>query len=119
METGIFIGWGKPVAGHGREALDLFSDLVQFFTAKREAGVITSFEPFFYRTADFGQEAGFWIIRGPVEGIQALTRDEEFNVFVSKAVVLLEHVKTALLRSGEEVTQHIDRLGKLYAELAV
>lgn len=119
METAIFIGWGKPVAGHEREALVLFSDLVQFFTGKREAGVITSFEPFFYRTADFGHEAGFWIIRGPVEGIQTLSYDEEYNVLLSKAVVLVEHVKTAYLRAGEEFSQHMDRLGKLYAELTV
>ncbi|HZD75107.1 MAG TPA: hypothetical protein VE776_14670 [Actinomycetota bacterium] len=118
METGIFIGWGKPVAGHGREALTLFSDLVEFFTKKREAGVITSFEPFFYRTADFGQEAGFFVIRGPAEGIETLNRDEEYIVLLSKAIMLVEHIKTAFLWSGEGVTQHIDRLGKLYAELA-
>lgn len=118
-EAGVYLRFAKPAPGRERETLALFAETVEYLTAKRTEGLITWFEPFMFDTADYEEEAGFFVIRGPAEGILRMVGEERWMNMVSKAVVLCSHVKVATLRVGDAVTEQMERLGKVYAELGV
>ena len=118
-ETGVYLRFGKPVSGKERESLALYAEALQYFREKQEQRAITTFEVFTFRTADYEEEAGFWVIRGEPEKISALIRDERWTALMSKAIVILGHFKVEMLRVGEEITEQMEQLAKVYAELGV
>jgi hypothetical protein len=119
MEGGLYFRWGKPVRGYEREALALFTEAMQYWNEKLDAGVITWFEPFIFETADFEEEAGFWVIKGPEERIAMLWHEPQFLTINSKAGVYLQHFTVGTLRVGEGLTEFMEHLGKVYAEIGV
>lgn len=119
MEGGLYLRWGKPVRGFEREALALYAEAMEYWNNKLEAGVITWFEPFFFETADFEEEAGFWVIKGPEEKIVPLWHEPQFLTINSKAAIYLQHYTVRMLRVGDALPAFIEHLGKVYAEIGV
>ncbi len=119
MESGLLYRYGKPVAGHEREAIALFAEVLEFWMEKRERGEITFFEPFIVETSDFDEDAGFWVIKGPEEKIAAFRHEDRYQKILMKASIFLAHLTVATLRVGDAVNEQVDLLGKVYAEVGV
>jgi hypothetical protein len=119
MEAGVLLRFGKPIVGRERQSLALFAETISYLTELRDKGTITWFEPFMLEAADYEEEVGFVLIKGPAEKILALREDERWLNLISKALVLAQHVKVTTVRVGEAVTEQMDRVGKVYAELGI
>jgi hypothetical protein len=119
MEIGLLIRYGKLVPGREHQAIDLFNESMRYFQEKVSAGALTYFEPFFLGTSDLEEELGFFIVKGPAPEIFKLMEEEQYLVFMQKAMVLVEHLRTDLLSVGERIAQQVERALKVNAELGI
>jgi hypothetical protein len=119
METGLLVRWGQVIPGREEQALALFDESVAYYERLREAGKLTSYEPFMYNTSDFESETGFFILKGPVAEIFAIMDSDEYKNLVTKGTLLLHHLSINLLTVGDGVIGQVDRFNKARTELHV
>lgn len=119
MDTGLLIRWGRPIAGREEPAVQLFEDSTKFLTDLASKGKISYFEPFLYSTSDLEDELGFFVVKGPVTEIFTLIDSEPYKTLVTKANLLLHHVRIEMLVVGEQIALQIDRFAKVRVELQI
>lgn len=118
MDIGVFIRFGRIVPGREEPALDLFTEAVEFFGEKLSEGSITFFEPYMFRTADYEAETGFFLFKGPEEKIYSLMEQEDYLRLITKANLVVEHLRVDLLTVGDRIQSQMERFGKVRAEMA-
>lgn len=119
MDTGLMIRWGPVQAGREDQALALFNDTVNYFASLMESGKISGFEPYMFTVTDFEEEAGFFIVKGSFADIFALMDSDEYKSMVTKANLLLHHVKISMVNFGDGVAAQLDQFNKARAELHI
>jgi hypothetical protein len=119
MDVGLLFRYGKVVPGREEKAIELFNEVVEFFGEKKDKGVITYFEPFFFFTSDTQEETGFFVVKGPVTEIFKLIEEEAFKTLAYKAYYLVEHFQWDLLTVGEAVMEQIERSNKVRIDLGI
>ena len=88
-DAGLFIGWGQVVRGREKRALEVFNESVEYWGGLQGDGKIESFEVVLL-TPHGGDLAGFALLRGSVEQINALRVDEEFERRITRADQIVE-----------------------------
>jgi hypothetical protein len=111
-EAGLFIGWGAVMSGREKEALEGFGDAQDFWARMQQDGRIESFETVLLE-AHGGDLAGFILVRGTREQIDAARVDEEFRRQVVRAGMLLDRVGVVTAMLGEGIQQ----AASLYAQV--
>ena len=119
MEVGLLIRFGKLVPGREHQAIDLFQQTLSYFSEKRAREELSYFEPFFFLTSDLDEELGFFIVKGSMLELTAISNDETFKVLMMKAAALATHVQLDWLTVGEGIGEQVERSLKVYAELGV
>ncbi len=119
MDTGLLIRWGQILPGREDSAIALFDESVNYFLSLLENGKITSFEPFLFTMADLEEEQGFFLVKGPVPDIFALMDSDEYKTFMTKANLLLHHLRVNMVSVGDGVTQQLERYAKARADLHI
>lgn len=119
MEAGLLMRYGKLVPGREQAAFDLFNEAVTYFGEKIKKGVVTFFEPFFFKTGDLETETGFMVIKGPAPEIFKLIEEDKFRLLVQKAYYLVEHFRYDILTVGEGVALQLESSQKVRAELGL
>jgi hypothetical protein len=100
-EAGLFIGWGAVISGREKEALEAFGDDQAFWARMQEDGRIESFETVLLEPHG-GDLAGFILVRGTREQLNAARIDEDFRRRVVRGgmVVARLGVVTATVDEG-------------------
>jgi len=119
VEVGLLIRYGKLVPGREHHAVDLFQQTLSYFSEKRTREEISFFEPFFFLTSDLDEELGFFVVKGSMLEMTAITNDEAFKVLMMKASTLASHVQMDWLTVGQGIGEQVERSLKVYAELGV
>ncbi|HZD16807.1 MAG TPA: hypothetical protein VE669_01570 [Actinomycetota bacterium] len=119
MDIGVLMRFGRIVPGREEWAVDLFTEGVEFFGEKLSEGWITFFEPYMFRTADFEAETGFFLFKGPEDKIYTLLEDEAYLHLITKANLVVEHMKVDLLTVGDRIQAQMDRFAKVRVDLAI
>jgi hypothetical protein len=88
-DAGIFIGWGQVVRGREKRALQVFNESVEYWGGLQGDGKIESFE-IVLLTPHGGDLAGFALVRGSAEQMDALRRDKEFERRITRADQIVE-----------------------------
>jgi hypothetical protein len=115
-EAGLFIGWGVPVRGREKRALDLFNGTMQYYGRLQQDGKIERFDVAVL--APHGSDlAGFALMQGTEQQIDWLRRDEEFQQWVTRAQLIVEQfgVVDALVDQGlgQAISRYQNELGQL------
>ena len=115
-EAGLFIGWGVPVRGREKRALDLFNGTMQYYGRLQQDGQIERFDVAVL--APHGSDlAGFALMQGTEQQIDSLRRDEEFQQWVTRAQLIVEQfgVVDALVDQGlgQAISRYQNELGQL------
>jgi hypothetical protein len=113
------IRYGRLVPGREAAAMELFGETVTFFQERLGRAEISFFEPFFISTSDLDQEQGFFLIKGQAPAIFALMEDEAYLSIMTRASLLVEHLRQDLLRVGEGIQVMMQESAKAQAELKV
>ena len=88
-EAGLFIGWGQVVRGREERALEVFNRSVEYWGSLQGDGKIEDFEVVLL-TPHGGDLAGYAMLRGTPEQMDALRRDEEFERRNTEADLIVE-----------------------------
>jgi hypothetical protein len=88
-DAGLFIGWGQVVRGREERALDVFNETVAFYGQLQSDGRIESFDVALLDPHG-GELAGFAMLRGSEEQIDAVHRAEDFLREMAKASLIVD-----------------------------
>jgi hypothetical protein len=88
-DAGLFIGWGQVVRGREGRALDVFNETVAFYGQLQSDGRIEDFEVALLQPHG-GELAGYAMLRGSEEQIDAIPRDEDFQRLMQRADLIVE-----------------------------
>src|ERR671918_330642 len=100
-DAGLFIGWGQVVRGREDRALDVFNETVEFYGRLQSEGRIESFDLALLEPHG-GELAGYALLRGSDEQIDAVRHDEDFRRLMQRADLIVEGlgVVPALIGDG-------------------
>jgi hypothetical protein len=101
-DAGLFIGWGEVVRGREERALEVFNETIQFYGQLQGDGRIESFEPCLLEPHG-GDLAGFVLLRGTQEQMDAVRNDDEFQRNVIRANFIVDGLGVVPAAFGEEL----------------
>jgi hypothetical protein len=119
MDAGYLVKYGRLVPGREGKAFELFSDTLTFWQERMKDGAITYFEPFLYASGDSDTDLGFFLVKGPQDGIQRILETEEYRILLTKATYVVEHLTKEWLIVAEGVMDQVERSAKVATEFAV
>ena len=99
-DAGLFIGWGQVVRGREDRALDVFNETIELYGQMQSDGRIEDFEVCLLDPHG-GELAGFELIRGSEDQIDALRRSEDFERINTKASLIVDDLGIVDMLIGE------------------
>lgn len=119
MDIGLLIRWGQIIPGREDQALALFDESVAYYLGLLEQGKISSFEPCLFSMSDLEEEQGFFLVKAPVADMFALVDSDEYKGFMTKAQMLVHHLRSNMLTVGEGVAAQLELYRKARTELHI
>jgi hypothetical protein len=100
-EAGLFIGWGQVVRNREQRALEVFSESMEYYAGLEQEGKVESWEVVLLEPHG-GDLAGFVLLRGSTDQMNALRADEEFERRTTRADLIIDGlgIVGALLGEG-------------------
>lgn len=96
----LFIGWGPAVIGREQKAVQVFSEVVQYYTQLQQQGTIESFEPVALEPHG-GELQGFLLIRGEQEKLNQLRTNEDFMRLNNRGSLVVQNLGVVGALIGE------------------
>src|SRR5712692_4575162 len=87
----LFIGWGPAVRGREQKALQVFNEVLQYYTQLQQQGTIESFEPVALEPHG-GDLNGFLLIRGDQEKLNRLRTSQDFIRLNNRGSLVVENL---------------------------
>jgi hypothetical protein len=116
-EAGLFIGWGAPVRGRETVGLGVFNEAIQYWGTQQGAGAIESFEVVILEPHG-GDLAGFFLIRGSLDQLDALRRSDDYRTLITRATMIVEGVGAVGAFLGDGLGPAVERYGAAGTEFA-
>jgi len=90
-ESGFWVAWGLPTQGREKQALDLLTESSSYLERLVQNGQIERFDIAILRpqTTELG---GFCLIQGTQAQVDALRRDDDFQVWVNRVQLVADRV---------------------------
>jgi hypothetical protein len=115
-DAGLFIGFGTPVRGRERQAIQVFGEAMGYYGQLEQQGEIESVEAVFLEPHG-GDLGGFILLRGDAERLGRVRVSEEFERLSTRAALIVEGfgVVGAWLGDaiGEQMAIYEQQLGEL------
>ena len=105
-DAGLFIGWGQVVRGREGPAVDGFNEFVEFLGERQADERIESFEICFLEPHG-GDLAGFILLRGTTEQMDALDADDQFLHHMTRADLRVEKLGVVRAALGEGIARQM------------
>jgi hypothetical protein len=105
-DAALFVGWGQVVRGREDRALDVFNETIEFYGQLQADARIESFE-ICLLDPHGGELAGFGLLRGSEEQIDALRRSEDFQRLMAKASLIVDDLGVVDAAIGEGLGRQI------------
>jgi hypothetical protein len=105
-DAGLFIGWGQVVRGREGPAVDGFNEFVEFMGQVQGDGRIESSEICFLEPHG-GDLAGFILLRGSTEQMDAIRDDDEFLHHMTRADLHVENLGIVHAALGEGIARQM------------
>ena len=105
-EAGLFVGWGAPVRGREAKGLEVFNEGIEYWGRLQEAGRIESFEVVLLYPHG-GDLAGFALLRGSHDQLNAVGGDDEFLRLTARAGLIVEGLGVVRAALGDGLEKEI------------
>jgi hypothetical protein len=115
-DAGLFIGWGEVVRGREERALEIFNETIAYYGQLQVDGRIESFEPCLLEPHG-GDLAGFVLVRGSQEQMDAIRHDDEFERNLTRAGFIVDGLGVVSAVMGEELGRQMGIYQAQIAEL--
>jgi hypothetical protein len=106
-DAGLFIGWGEIVRGREERAVEVFNETVGYYGRLQEEGRIESFELAFLQPHG-GDLAGFGLLRGSEEQMDAIQHDDEFERLMTRANFIVDKLGIVPAALGEGIARQVN-----------
>ena len=116
-EAALFVGWGQTVRGREKRALDVFNDGVTYYGARVADGSIESFDPVLLDPHG-GDLQGFFLIKGPAQGLATMRASEEFQRLHIRAGMIVDDLGIIDARVDDAVLTQLGWFSDATGELA-
>lgn len=103
-EAGLFIGWGQVVRNREQRALEVFNESMEYYAGLEQGGQVESWEVVLLEPHG-GDLAGFVLLRGTVDQMNALRADEEFQRRTTRADLIIDGLGIVGAFLGEGLAQ--------------
>ena len=103
-EAGLFIGWGQVVRNREQRALEVFNESMEYYAGLEQDGKIESWEVVLLEPHG-GDLAGFVLLRGSTDQMNAVRSDEEFERRTTRADLIVERLGTVGALVGEGIAR--------------
>lgn len=90
-EAGLWVAWGVPTRGRERNALNLLIETEGYLSGLQDQGRIERFDRVVLKPQNI-ELGGFVLLQGSTEQIDALRRDHEFEVWLSRVQLVADQV---------------------------
>jgi hypothetical protein len=100
----IFIGFGVPFPGRERQSVQVFGEVMQFYTRLQQQGEIESFEPALLEPHG-GDLGGFILIRGERDKLDRLRASQEFQRLNTRGGAVVSNLGVVNAVIGEELNR--------------
>jgi hypothetical protein len=110
-DFGLFIGFGAPVRGRERQAIEGFNAVFEYNTRLQQEGQIESFETVLLEPHG-GELGGFILLRGTQDQLVRIRTSDEFQRHITRGLLTVENVGVV----GASLGGQLMSLMTLYAE---
>jgi len=90
-DSGIFVGFGVPVRGRERKAIQVFNETFEYYSKLQSDGEIESFEPVLLQPHG-GELGGFFLLRGDQDKLARLQASDEFVRRTTRGQLIVENL---------------------------
>jgi hypothetical protein len=115
-DSGLFIGWGEVVRGREQKAIEVFNESIGYYGRLQQEGRIESFDVCLLEPHG-GDLAGFVLLRGSADQLDAVHREEEFERQLTRANLIVEGLGVVPAAFGEEIGRQMGMYQSQVAEL--
>ena len=98
----LFIGFGYPVRGRERQAVQVFNETMQYWGELQGRGEIESFEAVLLEPHG-GDLGGFMMVRGDGDKLSRLRASDDFLRITTRAQLIVENFGVVSASTGEEL----------------
>jgi hypothetical protein len=116
-DAALFTGWGPPVRGREAKGLEVFGEAVAFWSQRKEAGDIASFDVVLLQTHG-GDLNGFILAKGSEEQVAAIRNSDEFGRLTARAGLIVEKLGVLDAVTGDAIGEQIGMYQQAIGDLA-
>ena len=103
-DAGLFIGWGQVVRGREDRALEVFNETIELYGQMQSDGRIEGFDVALLEPHG-GELAGYVLLRGSEEQIDAVHHDENFERLMQRADLIVDGLGIVPALVGEGIAR--------------
>jgi len=100
----LFFGWGPVIPGREQKALDVFNEVIQFWTQKQQQGEIEGFDAFLLEPHG-GDLAGFLIVRGDEQKLSQIRFSDECIRLNNRGQSVVQNFGVVTAFTGDRLNQ--------------
>lgn len=116
-DNAIMIRWGLPPAGREHRALEILKGLTDWLAEAGRAERIGGFQQFGYNTGPIHERAGFVLIEGSREQVQALLWSDDYREAIRRVALVTTNLSIDVLELGTAVRRRFEGWGAAVDEM--
>lgn len=106
-DQAIFIGWGETITGREQKAIEVFNDSVAYWGKLQGDGKIDGMDIVFL-SPHGGDLAGFALLRGNQEQLDAVSGEDDFNMHLARASLVVRNLGAVRSAINEGIQQQME-----------
>ena len=115
-DSGLFVGFGIPVRGRERQAIQVFNEAFEYYSSLQQGGEIESFEPVLFEPHG-GELNGFFLLRGDKDKLARVRGSQEFERVTARAELIVENLGVVSAFLGERLMSQMAVFAQQVEEL--
>ena len=115
-DSGVFVGFGLPVRGRERQAIQVFNETFEYYSRLQQDGEIESFEPVLLEPHG-GELGGFFLLRGDQDKLARIVASEEFTRRTARGQLIVENLGVVSALLGDRLVAQLAQFAEQVEEL--
>jgi hypothetical protein len=119
VDGALMLSFGAVVPGREKLAVETFTEVGRHLGLLMDAGVLTSFRPYFFADGMMNDVSGFFLLEGRREQLDALRREEAFARLILRVGAATSNVRVSTLLAGSDAGRLVNLYREVRAELGL
>jgi hypothetical protein len=107
-DNAIMIRWGLPPPGRENRALEVLRGVTEWLTSVQKEKRVSGFMQYGFNTGPLHERAGFVIVEGSTEQMQAFLYSQDFREEVRRIALVTTNLSVDTLELGAAVQRRLD-----------